>query len=267
MNPPTYTLHQGSTPLLLSLPHVGTAIPPDVAARMPPRALLAEDADRHLDRLYNFAQALGASVLVPHYARYVVDLNRPPDNTPMYPGANNTELCPTRFFTGEALYLDGQAPDATEVQQRVATYWRPYHAALGGELARLQALHGHALLWDGHSIRAEVPWLFHGRLPDLNLGTADGSSCAPALRDTLAGVLARQASHSQVVDGRFKGGYITRHYGRPAQGVHAVQMEMGWHCCMAEEPPWAWDEAAAERVRPVLRTLLTTLLDWRPDAR
>jgi N-formylglutamate deformylase len=266
MNTEVYTLHRGHRPLLLSLPHVGTAIPPDIAARMVPRALQVEDADRYLDRLYDFAVGMGASVLVPKYARYVIDLNRPPDNTPMYPGANNTELCPTRFFTSEAIYLDQQAPDAAEVQRRVTTYWRPYHDALAAELARLKAEHGHALLWDGHSICAEVPWLFDGRLPDLNLGTVDGQSCAPALRDALARVLVQQNSHSQVVDGRFKGGHITRHYGQPAQGVHAVQMEMGWHCCMAPEPPWAWDEAAAQQVRPVLQGLLQAMLDWRPQS-
>ncbi len=268
MNTPVeavFDLHQGHTPLLVSVPHVGTAFPADVAAAVVPRALQAEDADRHLHRLYDFARDMGASLIVPRYARYVVDLNRPPDNTPMYPGVNNTELCPTRFFTGEALYREGQAPDAAEVQRRVALYWQPYHQALAAELARLKARHGHALLWDGHSIQRQVPWLFEGTLPDLNLGTARGSSCAPALRDRLAQALAQQTTHSFVVDGRFQGGYITRHYGRPEHGVHAVQMEMGWHCCMDETPPWAWREDRAEQVRPVLRRLLQTLLDWRPD--
>ena len=257
------TLHRGTTPLLVSVPHAGTEIPDDVAAHLIPRALATEDADWHLDRLYAFAAELGASLLVPRFARYVVDLNRPPENTPMYPGLNNTELCPTRFFSGEPLCRDGQAPDDGEVARRVAVYWRPYHEAIEAELARLRAAHGHAVLLDGHSIQAELPWLFEGRLPDLNLGTAGGASCAPALRARLAGVLAAQAGgYTHVVDGRFKGGYITRHYGRPDDGVDAVQMEMGWHCYLS--PPHVYDEARAAAVRPVLRALVETLIGWQP---
>lgn len=257
-----YTLHRGTAPLLVSVPHAGTVIPPDIGARLQPRALQVEDADWHLDRLYAFVKDLGASFIVPRHARYVVDLNRPPENTPMYPGANNTELCPTRFFTGEPLYREGQAPDDAEVQRRVHTYWRPYHDALSAELTRLQAQHGHALLFDGHSIQAELPWLFDGRLPDLNLGTASGASCAPALREAFTQVLAGHGAHSHVIDGRFKGGYITRHYGRPAQGWHAVQMEMGWHCYM--QPPHAYDPALAAQVQPLLRGLMQAMLAWRP---
>jgi N-formylglutamate deformylase len=257
-----FTLHRGSTPLLISLPHVGTQIPAAIAERLVPRALQTEDADWHLEPLYAFAKELGASLIVPRHARYVVDLNRPPENTPMYPGANNTELCPTRFFTGEALYREGAAPDDAEVAQRVATFWRPYHDALAGELARLHAAHGRAMLFDGHSIQAELPWLFEGRLPDLNLGTANGASCAPGLRERFAQVLAGHTAHSHVVDGRFKGGYITRHYGRPAQGWHAVQMEMCWHCYM--QPPHTFDEARASQVRPVLSGLAQALIEWQP---
>ena len=211
---------------------------------------------------------MGAGLLMPRCSRYVIDLNRPPENTPMYPGANNTELCPTRFFTGEPIYRDGNAPDAAEIDRRRAAYWQPYHDALSAELARLRATHGHAVLFDGHSIRAELPWLFEGRLPDLNLGTASGTSCAPSLRAALSDVLAEQSAFSQVVDGRFKGGYITRHYGQPAAQVHAVQLEMGWHCYMDDTPgaPPALDPARAARVQPVLRALLQTLRDWTPGA-
>ncbi len=266
MSERVHTLHRGSTPLLVSLPHVGTAIPADLAARYVPRALATEDADWHLERLYDFVRARGASLIVPRHARYVVDLNRPPENTPMYPGVNNTELCPTRFFTGEPLYREGEAPDAAEVARRVASYWRPYHDALRAELQRLRAAHGHAILFDGHSIRSELPWLFEGRLPDLNLGTADGTSCAPALRDALAAVLAGQMRYSQVVDGRFKGGHITRHYGRPHEAVHAVQLEMCWRCYMDEAPPYAYDERLASEVQPLLQRLVDVMLAWRPDA-
>jgi N-formylglutamate deformylase len=259
-----YTLHRGIAPLLISLPHVGTHLPDELRARLVERAAQVEDTDWHLDRLYAFARALGASMLVPHHSRYVIDLNRPPENTPMYPGANNTELCPTRFFTGDALYRAGCAPDDAEVQLRLARYWRPYHDALQAELARLRERHGHAVLFDGHSIKSELPWLFEGRLWDLNLGTASGASCAPSLRQELADVLARQPWFSQVVDGRFKGGYITRHYGRPAENVHAVQLEMGWCCYLDEEAPWAWNDARARAVAPVLHQLVEVMLAWRP---
>jgi N-formylglutamate deformylase len=259
MNNEVFTLQRGRTPLLISVPHVGTAVPDDIASRLVPRALGTEDADWHLERLYGFAADIGASLIVPRFARYVVDLNRPPENTPMYPGANNTELCPTRFFTGEPLYRDDHTPDDAEVARRVATYWRPYHETLAAEMQRLHAEHGRAVLFDGHSIQDELPWLFEGRLPDLNLGTAEGRSCDPALRDRLAAVLRAYPAYSHVVDGRFKGGYITRHYGRPQQGWHAVQMEMCWHCYMA--PPHHYDEARAAQVQPLLRALSLTMIE------
>jgi N-formylglutamate deformylase len=263
---PVFHLHRGTAPLLVSLPHVGTAIPEALRARLVPRALDVEDTDWHLERLYAFAKTLGASVLVPVHSRYVVDLNRPPENTPMYPGANNTELVPTRFFTGEPLYLDGRAPDDAEVAARRETYWRPYHDALAAELERLRAAHGHAVLWDGHSIKGELPWLFDGRLPDLNLGTAGGASCAASLREALMRVLGAQRAYTHVTDGRFKGGHITRFYGRPAEGVHAVQLEMCWSTYMAEQAPYVVDPAREARLVPLLRTLLQTCLDWRPGA-
>ena len=264
MSDDIFTLHRGIAPLVISLPHVGTHLPDELRARMVERAARTEDTDWHLERLYAFARRLGVSVLVPRHSRYVVDLNRPPENAPMYPGANNTELCPTRFFTGGALYRHGQAPGEAEVQQRLAQYWHPYHEALQAELARLHARHGHVVLFDGHSIKGELPWLFDGRLPDLNLGTANGASCAPSLREELAGVLARQDWFTHVTDGRFKGGYITRRYGRPGDNMHAVQLEMAWRCYMDEAPPFAWDDDRAQRVEPVLRRLVEVMLAWRP---
>jgi N-formylglutamate deformylase len=264
MTADVFTLHRGSRPLLLSLPHVGTVLPAALQPRLVPRALAVEDTDWHLERLYAFAKALGASVLVPRHSRYVVDLNRPPENLPMYPGINNTGLCPATFFTGDPLYQPGQAPDEAEVAQRVAVYWRPYHDALAGELARLKAAHGQVVLFDGHSILGRLPWLFDGQLPDLNLGTASGSSCAPALREALAAVLAAQSAHtppySVAVDGRFKGGHITRFYGRPADGVHAVQLEMSWRCYMDEGPPFAWRDERASAVQPLLQQLVQAML-------
>jgi N-formylglutamate deformylase len=267
MTEPVFTLHPGTTPVLLSLPHVGTVIPADQQARYVERALAVEDTDWHLERLYEFVRPRGVGMIVPRYSRYLIDLNRPPDDTPMYPGANNTELCPTRFFTGDPLYRPGCDPDAAEVVRRREAYWRPYHDALAVELSRLKQRHGFAMLYDGHSIRSELPWLFPGRLPDLNLGTADGCSCAGSLRAALAAVLAGQSRHTSVTDGRFKGGHITRHHGRPAEGVHAVQMEMVQRAYMNEAPPLEYDPARAADVLPVLSEVFDVLLTWRPDER
>jgi N-formylglutamate deformylase len=262
--PPVHTLTRGSVPLLVSVPHAGTAIAADQRHRYTARALAVEDTDWFLDRLYAFVTDLGASLIVPAYSRYLIDLNRPRVDAPMYPGRNNTELVPTRHFTGEPIYREGLAPDEAERQRRIAVYWQPYHDALRAELDRLRDRHGHAVLFDAHSIKSELPWLFEGRLPDMNLGTADGTSCAPALRDALAGVFAAQTRYGHVVDGRFKGGHITREFGRPSAGVHAVQLEMCWSTYMDEAPPHRWHGQRAAEVTPLLRRLVRTMIDWRP---
>ncbi|MBH9552550.1 N-formylglutamate deformylase [Inhella gelatinilytica] len=260
-----FTLRQGTRPLLISLPHVGFEIPVDQHPRYIDKALTSADTDWHLERLYRpIAERLGASLLVPRFSRYLIDLNRPDNDAPMYPGASNTELCPTRDFEGQPLYRPGQEPDAAERQRRLDTYWRPYHQALRGELDRLKAAHGVALLWDGHSIESELPWLFEGRLPDLNLGSANGASCGAALRSAVAAVLEGQTRYTQVVDGRFKGGHITRHYGQPEQGVHALQMEMVQAIYMLEDKahvaPRPYLEDRAAELAPVLETMLSAYL-------
>jgi len=249
------TLHRGTAPLLVSLPHDGTALPPDLAARLTDEARAVPDTDWYVSRLYAFARDLGASVLVPPYSRYVIDLNRPPDDVSLYPGQNTTGLCPAVRFDGGPVYLPGQAPSADEVAARVEAYWRPYHEALAGELARLKQQHGRALLWEGHSIRSVVPFLFEGRLPDLNLGTAAGASCAPATQARLEAVLAGQGDYTWVANGRFKGGYITRHYGRPGEGVEAIQLELAQSTYL-DEASGRYDEAAAARLQPLLASLL-----------
>jgi N-formylglutamate deformylase len=256
----TFRLHRGSAPLLVSIPHMGTEVPAELRSAYVPRALQVEDADWHLDRLYAFVHELGASVLQPRMARYVIDLNRPPDDTPMYPGASNTELCPTRFFAGDPLYREGAAPDEAQRAQRRTTWWEPYHRALQDELQRLKGEHGFALLWDAHSIRAEIPWLFEGRLPDLNIGTVSGASADASITDAVAAAAARASGVTHVVNGRFKGGYITRQYGRPAQHVHAVQLEMCQHLYMREAPPWDYQEARAAAIQPVLRDMVGAAL-------
>ena len=265
MSNSVFALHRGTTPLVLSLPHVGTDITDDLKDGYAERALQVEDTDWHLERLYDFAKSMGASVIVPQISRYVIDLNRPPDDTPMYPGASNTELCPTRFFNGDALYVAGKAPNAEEIKRRHAAYWQPYHDGLRDELDRVRAQFGYALLWDGHSIRSEIPWLFEGTLPDLNLGTANGTSCADSLRGLLVSELQREARFSHAADGRFQGGFITRNYGRPAENIHAVQMEMCQSRYMQEAMPFAYLEGEAVQVQPLLRRLLEIMLAWKPQ--
>jgi N-formylglutamate deformylase len=227
---------------------------------MPPESRRAPDTDWHVSRLYAFARELGASVLAPTHSRYVVDLNRPPDDVSLYPGQNTTGLCPIVRFSGEPVYLPGQEPSADEVRERVEAYWQPYHRALQDELARLQAAHGRVLLWEGHSIRSVVPFLFEGRLPDLNVGTSGGASCASGVQARIEATLAAQDEYSWVVNGRFKGGYITRHYGRPDAGVDAVQLELA-QCNYMDEDSFAYDEALAARLQPLLRRLLQAALD------
>jgi N-formylglutamate deformylase len=255
----TYTLHRGIAPLLISLPHDGTAVPDDIAVRLADSARRVPDTDWHVSKLYDFARSLGASMIVPNYSRYVIDLNRPPDDVSLYPGQNTTGLCPHVQFSGERVYRDGQDPDEAEIAERVERYWRPYHRALAGELQRIHAQHGRAGLWEGHSIRGVVPFLFEGRLPDLNLGTAGGTSCSAALQARLESVLEAQDRHDFVVNGRFKGGYITRQYGAPAQGVQAVQLEISQRIYM-DEDSYEWHAGKAARTQIVLRELLNQML-------
>ncbi|MDP2034990.1 MAG: N-formylglutamate deformylase [Polaromonas sp.] len=256
----SFSLHQGTVPLLVSMPHTGTDIPAELQGNYAERALGLEDTDWHLHRLYDFLPALGASVIRPRYSRYVIDLNRPPDDAPMYPGASNTELCPTHFFNGDALYKEGRAPDLAERLRRREAYWQPYHSALAAELARLKAQHGFALLWDAHSIRSEIPWLFEGRLPDLNIGTANGAAAHASITDAAAAACAGVPGVSSIVNGRFKGGYITRHYGRPAEDVHAVQLEKCQSLYMQEVAPFAYDDTLAKKIQPVLNRMVTASL-------
>lgn len=222
----TFELWAGSAPLLISSPHSAQALTADVRARMTPAGHAVADTDWFVAALYApIAQALGASFLVPTYSRYLIDLNRAPDGAALYPGQSETGLCPLLSFADEPLYLPGLNPDAQEVALRRERYWQPYHDALKAELERLRALHGAVLLWDAHSIAAEVPKFFQGRLPDLNIGSNDGATASAAIHLALRRCCEKQTRFSHVFNGRFKGGYITRRYGQPQTGVHAIQLE------------------------------------------
>jgi len=261
-NPPIFKLHAGSAPLLVSMPHVGTFIPAHIAAGMTEAALRLPDTDWHLERLYDFLETIGASVIVATHSRYVIDLNRPPNDANLYPGQATTGLCPLDTFDREPLYRPDCEPDAGTVQQRIEQYWLPYHAALQSELARLRTKHGTVVLWDAHSIRSVVPRLFTGQLPDLNLGSADGKACEADLARGILQSAQHHAQYSAVLDGRFKGGYITRHYGRPSQGIHAIQLELAQCTYMQETYPYAFDDTLAAALRSVLNELLDTALEW-----
>ncbi|MCK5366360.1 MAG: N-formylglutamate deformylase [Gammaproteobacteria bacterium] len=258
----TFEFTDGTTPLLVSMPHDGTAIPLDLADCMTAYARTAPDTDWHMTRLYDFAGELGVSILRPFYSRFVIDLNRPPDGEPLYPGADNTELCPTRCFDETAIYRVGEAPGASEIGARRDRYWQPYHDRIASTLAALKARHGIALLFDAHSILSVVPRFFEGKLPDLNLGTASGTSCDPSLQAALTTVLESASDYTHVVNGRFSGGYITRTYGDPGNKVHAVQLEQAQCSYMDENPPYDYREDLADGVRPTLRRLLETMLEW-----
>lgn len=258
--PPPFVFHAGTRPLLVSIPHMGTYVPPDIAARMVPLALEVHDTDWHLDQLYAFAKGMGASILMATHSRYVVDLNRRPDGASLYPGQNVTGLCPVDTFDESPLYLPGQAPDEAEIQRRTDAFWRPYHDQLASELARLKATHGRAVLWDAHSIRSVVPRFFEGRLPDLNLGTADGASCTPALAEQLLAIARSAPGCTAVLNGRFKGGHITRHYGQPAEGIQAIQLEMAQCVYMDESWPFAYRPERATLIQPSLRRMLEAVL-------
>ncbi|MFZ6774168.1 N-formylglutamate deformylase [Undibacterium sp. SXout7W] len=268
-----FHLHAGSVPLLISMPHAGTVIAPEVAAQMLPVAQEKADTDWHLPLLYNMAQQLGASTIVAEYSRYVIDLNRAPDNASLYPGQDTTGLCPVDTFHKQALYAPENLPSADEVQRRIAAYWQPYHQQLQTELERLLDLHGHVVLWDAHSIASVVPRFFEGKLPDLNFGTADQQSCSPDLQRALQQALTQRSqqsatalTYSHVFNGRFKGGYITRNYGQPRRHIHAVQLEMSQCVYMNEAAPYAYRPDLAAQVQPLLNELLQVCIHFARGA-
>jgi N-formylglutamate deformylase len=267
-----FDFNAGILPILVSMPHAGERLPDDVAARMTPCALGMADTDWHLPRLYDFVSAMGASTIAAHQSRYLIDLNRPPEDSNLYPGMDTTGLCPLDTFTREPLYRDGMAPDAAEVARRLQRYWQPYHDQLRRELDRLLFLHGAVVLWEAHSIASRVPRFFDGRLPDLNFGTADGASCGAGLAEAVMAQV--PGRFSTALNGRFKGGYITRRYGEPARGVHAIQLEM-CQCLYMNEPgmeaallrgaddtPFAYRPDLAAQVRPALEAMVGAAVTW-----
>jgi N-formylglutamate deformylase len=250
-----FNLEKGSLPLLVSVPHCGTFVPESIKSRLTPKALQQPDADWHLERLYAFVTRIGGSLLTATHSRYVIDLNRPPNDESLYPGQTTTGLCPGETFRGDPVYAADRDVDASEKSERRRIYWEPYHNALQDEIARLKQQHGHVLLWEGHSIASVLPRLFEGRLPDLNFGTLEGKTCSPTVQAAIEEAV-KDYGNSWVFNGRFKGGYITRHYGAPDKGVHAVQLEMSQAVYMDENYPFEYDHQLAAKVERVLSDLL-----------
>jgi N-formylglutamate amidohydrolase len=249
------------------MPHIGTELPEQLRPRFSDEALQLADTDWRVDELYCFLDEMDVSLIKARYSRYLVDLNRQPAGESLYPGKPVSEICPLQSFAGEDLYRSGQRPGPGEVRQRVREYWQPYHRALAGELSRLKALHGYALLWDAHSIRSEVPRLFSGSLPDLNFGTNAGESCDRELLSSLEAVAVGSPAYTWVSNDRFKGGAITRSYGCPERGVHAVQLELSQATYLQQRAPFELCEERADALRPLLQELIETTLNWKPANR
>ena len=259
----TVTVTRGPSPLILSMPHPGTGLPSEVEAALNERGRLVEDTDWHMREVYAFAERFQPTIVEAQLSRYVIDLNRDPSGVSLYPGQATTELVPMTTFDGAPIW--DVPPDAAEIERRRAAYFQPYHDALAAEIDRVKAAHGYAVLWDCHSIKSVIPRLFPGTLPTLNLGTNSGKSCDPSLLK-IAAEFAGSSPFSAVVDGRFKGGWITRHYGRPEEGVHAIQMEIAQSAYLTEEAaPWRFDEQRAQRLQRWLSDVLEVVLDQARD--
>lgn len=264
-HPDWLIVRRGDRPLVVSIPHGGVELDRFEPSFIDPW-LARKDADWHIDELYNFVDSLGATVLITKLSRSIIDVNRDPSGVSLYPGLATTDLCPTTTFDGEPLYRAGQAPDKPAIAERRRSYFDPYHKALGREIARLRARFKRIVLFDAHSIRSRIPRLFDGELPVFNLGTNSGASCSPAIRKAVGDVLAG-SGESVVLDGRFKGGWITRAYGKPGQDVEALQLELACRAYMHEPSrpalnnwPAPIDVTRAKSTRATLKRVLETIL-------
>lgn len=263
----------GEGPIVLGLPHTGTYVPAEIDNNLNENGHELADTDWNVDKLYE-GLLPGASMVRANFHRYVVDANRDPSGASLYPGQNTTGLCPTTDFDGLPIYRPGKEPGAGEVKRRRIAFHAPYHMALESELKRVRAIHGVAILYDCHSIRSNVPFLFEGKLPDFNIGTNLGATCDQSIEHETVRICSHQTKFNHVVNGRFKGGWTTRHYGRPNENLHAIQMELAQSTYMEEAAPWAYSTEKAAVIRPVLKDILETLAglaqslrpaDWQTD--
>ncbi|MFN3276566.1 MAG: N-formylglutamate deformylase [Paracoccus sp. (in: a-proteobacteria)] len=266
MTDPLISVIRGDSPVVLGLPHSGTFLPDHIAARLNDRGRTLSDTDWHLDRLYD-GLLPGATMVAAKFHRYVIDANRPPSGASLYPGQNTTGLVSMTDFDGDPIWTAPAETPPDDIEARRAAFHAPYHAALAAELDRVRDLHGVAILYDCHSIRSRIPFLFEGTLPDFNIGTADGAACDPRIEAAARDICAA-TGRTMAVNGRFKGGWTTRHYGRPSEGLHAIQMELAQSTHLASEvAPYAYDPVRADALRPVLAAILHRLADLAPKLR
>ena len=249
---------EGSSPIILSQPHGGTFVPENLMAHFNERGLAKADTDWHIGQVYQDLLA-DASVVQATFSRYVIDANRNPQGDSLYPGQNTTELCPTIDFHGEEIYQKGKAPDSLEINRRRQEFHQTYHQELSTQIERVKKINGIVLLFDCHSIASELPFLFDGRLPDLNIGTNCGKSCDPILEKAAFEICNASPKFSTVLNGRFKGGWTTRYYGNPSAGIHAIQLELAQRIYMEEKPPWSYSEEKSIPLILLLKQLLTHL--------
>jgi N-formylglutamate deformylase len=261
-------VQRGEAPLIVSMPHAGTDIPAEIEAQLVSPWLGRKDADWHVEKLYHFASNIGATTVRTSMSRTVIDVNRDPSGASLYPGQATTELCPTTTFDGERLYKEQCELDSEEIPARTALYFSPYHAALAGEIDRLRKQHWKIVLFEAHSIRSIIPRLFEGELPNFNIGTNSGAACDARLTEAVEGACAT-TEFSRVTNRRFKGGWTTRHYGKPTDGVHAIQLELACRGYM-DEPrevspdnwPTPYSEQRAASMRAALKQILQTCLTF-----
>ncbi len=252
-------LHRGNSPVILGMPHTGTEVPPEIHDRLNDNGRLLADTDWHIEILYAGLLA-DATIVRATFHRYVIDANRDPEGKSLYPGQSTTGLVPETDFDGKPIWKDGAAPTPADIALRCDAFHAPYHAALAAEIMRIKAIHGVAILYDCHSIRSHIPFLFEGKLPDFNIGTDNGRTCGPAVEKAVVDGAAAAQGFTSVLNGRFKGGWTTRHYGKPETGVHAIQMELAQSTHLAgEAPPFAYDETKAKRLRAHLGDILGRL--------
>lgn len=255
----TVSVLEGNKPLILAQPHGGTTVAHDIYNRLNEKGQALADTDWHINRLYD-GLVDDITVVQTHIHRYVIDANRSPEDESLYPGQNTTALCPLTDFDGHLIYLDGEAPDSHELEQRRLSYHKPYHDALNQQIHRLRQIHDSVVVYDCHSIRSRIPFLFDGVLPDFNIGTFNGNSCSKNIAETVSEICTNAQGFSTIVNGRFKGGWTTRQYGTPASGVHAIQMELSQFTYMQESPPWSYDKQKSARLRKTLGAILTALV-------
>jgi|TARA_B110000238_G_scaffold199937_1_gene248417 N-formylglutamate deformylase len=258
------SIHQGKGPLVLGFPHGGTYVPKAIASKMNQRGQGLDDTDWHIAQLYAGLD-FEATTVEATFHRYVIDANRDPAGQSLYPGQNTTTLCPLTDFDGRPIWKDGEEPSVDDIEQRTLKFHAPYHDALSREIERVKAIHGFALLYDCHSIRSHIPFLFDGKLPDFSIGTNEGVTCAPELAASVLETCEKVQGYTSVLNGRFKGGWTTRHYGQPARGIHAIQMELAQSTYMIERAPWNYVSEIATQTRTHLKKIFQTLSNWRPQ--